>query len=345
MKTRGGLVRGAWLAAMCLAMGAAACDSDTTTGGGAGGSDLDTVGGIGGTDTVGGVDDVGGISNDTGSKPGGDDTASTVDTGGGGGTTDTGGTGGGDTGTGGTPDVATTPDAGGTDTAAVVDVVTTPDTADTSVDQPDLVEPVEDVTEPEPDVPAGSCVAGEQCPVAPIGLPDVAIEQKSGAAPTLLGGSIPMGDYELTLAEIYLDSVNGGAPLPIQIDVKSNGNTFGAARFETEAWSVAANLDLFLAISIGNQSFTFEQGIGGGGCVTFGDNMMYSDLLECYDGTSTPDVPLPESFEYENAGPTLRIKVTVANAAILNAIPADYQVLAKAFIKDDLDIILELTSM
>lgn len=339
MKQRGtwNLVRGLGIAT-ALALAAAGCDADDTTGGVGGSGGLDTVGGIGDNDGTGGVDDVGGIGGgDTGgSKPGGDAA-----------TTDGGSTGGSDSATADVPapddagaeDVWTPgPDTQATDSGGGVDV---PDPTDVAVDAgPGPT----DTGNPKPDVQSGSCVAGDWCPVPIVGLPDVAIVQKSGSAPTLGGGPKPEGDYELSVAEIYLDSVNGGSPLPIAITVKSNGNTFGSSRFEEEAWSVAANLDLFLSISALGQSFNFEQEIGGGGCFTLSGNTMDSDLLECYGG-DPPDVPLPDSFQYSNSGETLRIKVTVDNSAILNAIPTEYQSLAKAFIKDDLDIILELTAV
>ena len=343
MRTAPWLVRAGAAALLAGFVGIVGCDSSAGLGGGGDGGGVgvgdagnistgDVGGGIGGQDTLMGQDSTGGTK-DTGS----------VAADGGAGT---------DTGTPGTdtavpePDtVAETPDTvTPTDTSIPVDSGSQVDTAD----DPDVSEPPidagnpEDVTVTDPDVVSSECVAGEQCPVPDPGMPDVEIQTVSGMPAPMLGGLPPMGGYVLTLAKIYPDSLGGGTPLMIELQIQSNGNTFGSAAFESAAWGVAANLDLALAIPMLSQSFATEQQIGGGGCFTISGVTLFSDLLECFDGDPM-EVAIPDSFDYETSPGSLKLLVVISKDTLLNAIPPEYQSIAAGLLKDDLQMVLEFT--
>lgn len=225
------------------------------------------------------------------------------------------------------------------------------DSEEPDVGEPDIEEP--DVGEPDvgvPDAGPTSCSSEDPtCLDAPSGTPDVTIEQKTGVPAALTGGSAPSGDYELTLVEVYPESMNGGMPIPlITLTVKSNGDTHGAVRFDEaqDAWALAANLDLQISVSlppIVNETLPFTQLVGGGGCYTVSGKTIYGDLLECFDGPK-PLVDLPTAFEYETDG-DLKLLVAIDKEVVLAAIPPDLAGLAAGFITDDLELLLYFGSL
>lgn len=343
MRTAPWLVRAGASALLAGFVVIAGCDSSAGLGGSDAGNGIgvgdtgnigagDVGGGIGGGDTLPGQDTTGGTK-DTGTLSG--DTGTVADTGNPG--TDTAMP---------EPDVvAETPDT------VVAKDTATPDDSGSPVDtgiEPDVAEgPVDagnpdDVTTTNPDVVSSGCTAAQQCPIPDPGMPDVEIQTVSGMPAAMAGGSVPMGGYELTLAKIYPDSLGGGKPLAIELQIQSNGNTFGSAVFETSAWGVAANLDLALGIPLLGQSFTTEQQIGGGGCFTISGATLFSDLLECFEGDPM-EVAIPDSFDYQTSPGKLELLVVIDKDTLLNAIPAQYQSIAKGFLVDDLQLVLEFT--
>lgn len=182
------------------------------------------------------------------------------------------------------------------------------------------------------------------CPLPPEGSPDAAIIQLPGVPEPLAGGVPPQGAYEVIAAEIYPDSLGGGEPLALEVEVSSNGNTYGSTIFVGDGWALNANMDLLIKVPMLGQSVSIVQELTGGGCYAIDGAWLTGDLLECAAGL-LPEFEFPDLFGWETNGDVLRLHVFFPKEAILATIPEEYVALFGAFLQDDLQVVFVLGAM
>lgn len=217
-----------------------------------------------------------------------------------------------------------------------------------STDSPDEG-PSEEATEgsEETITPPGECTAETIiCPEdLPQGEPDADIQQLKGMPDPLGGGDAPSGAYTLLSVDIFPDSLAGGEELLLEVEVTSNGNTFGSALFENGIFSLSANLNLSINVTLLGNSVEVDQVVDGGGCYTITGATISADLLQCAPEESNPDFELPSEFDFEADGDSLKLLVNIDKKAIIDAIPPEFAEIAGGLITDDLLMVLSLETL
>ena len=198
---------------------------------------------------------------------------------------------------------------------------------------------------------AGLCALGTtecpmtpSCPAPPQGEPDVPVLSLTGAPPTLAGGALVGGEFELTQVEIFGDETFSA--LVESVEVSSNGNTYGSLALESADWGFDANLDLAITLTALGQTVdqAFAQNLTGGGCYVPSANQLQGDVSECGGAWPEGATP-PESLEFETGDSTLRILLLLTNETIMASIPEDQRLLAGLAITGDLPVLFTFTAI
>ena len=238
-----------------------------------------------------------------------------------------------------------TPSLGSGDAAGLPDATGAEDaTADTAVDDTGAG----DATEPDTNATPVSCDPETVvCPMAPDSQTNVTILQFTGLPAPLTGGTPPDGAYRLMALEVYPDSLSEGQTFAIPLVISSTA-TLGSARFNAseQAWILSALLEIQItADALGNPiESAIKNTIYGGGCYGIAETTLTGDLAQCAQGL-IPEFELPDTFEYQSDGQTLRLLVALDRKAIIDNIPPDVAALAEAFITADLQMVLEFSRM
>jgi hypothetical protein len=311
-----------WCCAFAALFLAAGCGG--TTGGGGGGDDAD-------------ADDAGGADRgraDTSGQDTGADTAQPVDLGPGDVAVDTGPV---DTGSTEEPDASPElgPECGG---------LNQPCCSGGSCNSADLVCLYERCQ------PASDCPGFSACPTPEPGEPDVPVATRTGDPPSLAGGEILSGTYEMSSVELFPEGSEPTflAGVVTSVDVRSNGNTFGSLVFNGADYGFDAQLDLYIGIGtiVGDFEQFFSQQIFAGGCYTISSNELVSDLTACggvWPEGSTP----PDSLEYESTPETGEIQqlLILTRETILASVPPEDQTMAGLAIVGDLPVLFTFEPM
>jgi len=229
------------------------------------------------------------------------------------------------------------------DPDAVADAAS--DDADVTLDDADAALDDADVASDDADVEiydAAEDHVSEDTDVGPclpvnVGLPDVPVSLQTGLPPSLSGGSLTDGNFELVSIDLYHEVTF--SDLVTSADLASHGGNFGSAATLDSQWAFQMNLDLeFNLTALGSPlEYSIDWLLDAAGDGTDGNELLPE--LACVTGWPADD-PVPTGFPYQIDVGTLQILVTMGREAQIAMIPEEYRTMAELVIEDDLPILL-----
>ncbi len=189
---------------------------------------------------------------------------------------------------------------------------------------------------------------GTICPEKAISPLSVEIvDYPTGVPPTLTGGELQPGVYGLKRVEFYSGSMLIGAQssLPIGWEI-GVGNSNGSIRIEPDAWRIFANIETEISV-VGLGTKTHANQVDGGGCITVEEGVVYSDVYQCFEG-STGGAQAATAYPYQVNGTDVHFLMQTSRDDVLESMegldPVSFN-LANTLLVNDLQFILVMTPL
>jgi hypothetical protein len=158
--------------------------------------------------------------------------------------------------------------------------------------------------------------------------------------PLLSGGPVADGRYELSAVVLYAWAAVTDRVTRFVAD--SNGNTRGAVVFRDGAWGMAAQLDLFLSLSlegVGGVELDVATSFEAAGPFEAADGVISTEPGVCAVA-ATADCRLDGSFRYEAAMDVVAVEVVWAKECITSLLPRSYRLYSGMWLGTDMPVVL-----